>query len=158
MASGQFLIIVHQKTSTSGNVGALLQARGYRLDQRCPCIGDPLPDHLDAHDGVVVFGGPMSANDDSHLDGIGQELKFIDQVLAGDKPFIGICLGGQLLARALGAKVAPDGGGRVEIGYTEVSPTKEFEALFDASRYFFQWHKEGFDLPAGTRLMAAGQV
>ena len=118
MATGRILIIVHQKTSTSGNVGALLQARGYQLDQRCPCIGDALPDHLEDHDGVVVFGGPMSANDDTHLDGIGQELKFIDRVLARDLPFIGICLGGQLLARALGAKVAPDAGGRVEIGYT----------------------------------------
>ena len=50
MATGRILIIVHQKTSTSGNVGALLQARGYQLDQRCPCIGDALPDHLEDHD------------------------------------------------------------------------------------------------------------
>lgn len=158
MRSGRILIIVHQTTSTPGHVGALLTERGYTLDRCCPCHGDSLPAHLDDHDGVVVFGGPMSANDCDTLDGIRAELDFIPKVLSAEKPFLGICLGGQMLARTLGGKVAPDADGRVEIGYTEVTPSDEFTDLFAASQYFYQWHKEGFELPNSARIMAHGAV
>ena len=93
MRTGRILIIVHQKTSTPGHVGALLAERGYELDRCCPCHDGTLPETLDDHDGVVIFGGPMSANDDATLDGIRQELDFIPKVLDAEKPFLGICLG-----------------------------------------------------------------
>ena len=57
------LLIVHQKKSVSGHIGTLLSNLGYNLDKRCPCIGDPLPQNLENYAAVVVFGGPMSAND-----------------------------------------------------------------------------------------------
>ena len=57
------LLIVHQKKSVSGHIGILLSSLGYNLDKRCPCIGDPLPQNLENYAAVVVFGGPMSAND-----------------------------------------------------------------------------------------------
>jgi GMP synthase (glutamine-hydrolysing) len=53
--SGRILIILHQETSSSGRVGQLLGRMGYRADIRRPVLGDPLPDHLDDHAGVVVF-------------------------------------------------------------------------------------------------------
>ena len=158
MRTGRILIIVHQKTSTPGHVGALLAERGYELDGCCPCHDGTLPETLDDHDGVVIFGGPMSANDDATLDGIRQELDFIPKVLDAEKPFLGICLGGQMLARTLGGNVAPDVDGRVEIGYTEITPCQEFTDLFAPSRYFYQWHKEGFDVPQSARVMAHGAV
>ncbi|MGI9499474.1 MAG: glutamine amidotransferase, partial [Geminicoccaceae bacterium] len=58
------LIVVHQEHSTPGKVGAFLEKRGYALDRRCPNLGDPLPENLDDYAATVVFGGPMSANDD----------------------------------------------------------------------------------------------
>ncbi len=61
--TGKALLIVHQKTSDPGRIGRLLREGGFVLDVRCPNIGDPLPETLDAHDAVVIFGGPMSAND-----------------------------------------------------------------------------------------------
>lgn len=153
--TGKVLIVVHQRTSVPGHVGVLLEERGYELDRRCPVIGDPLPEHLEDHEGVVVFGGPMSANDD-HLDGIRREIDFMDVVLKSGVPFFGICLGGQILARALGAKVDLHENGEVEVGYTKVHPTDEGRDYFEHSEHFYQWHKEGFDLPAGAKLLATG--
>ena len=58
------LLILHQKRSNCGEVGLKLKERGYSLDIRTPSIGDKLPENLNHHDIVVIFGGPMSANDD----------------------------------------------------------------------------------------------
>ncbi|MGI9487245.1 MAG: hypothetical protein ACR2RF_15490 [Geminicoccaceae bacterium] len=86
------LIVVHQEHSTPGKVGAFLERRGYTLDRRCPNLGDPLPECLDDYAAAVVFGGPMSANDD-HLDGIKAELDWLERTaLPCDCPMVGICL------------------------------------------------------------------
>ncbi|HEY9213798.1 MAG TPA: glutamine amidotransferase, partial [Ancylobacter sp.] len=57
------LIVLHQEHSSPGRFGRLLVERGYKLDIRRPCLGDPLPDTMDDHLGAVIFGGPQSAND-----------------------------------------------------------------------------------------------
>lgn len=158
MTSDRFLIVVHQKTSTPGRVGELLEERGYRLDRRCPCIGDDLPEDLSDYAGVAVFGGPMSANDCQRLDGIRYEIDFTKRALDADLPYLGLCLGGQILARAIGGRVEPHPEKHVEIGYTEVVPTDiaRDEGLFDHATHFYQWHREGFDLPSDAVLLAKG--
>ena len=149
------LLIVHQKKSVSGHIGALLQNLGYSLDKRCPCIGDPLPQNLENYAAVVVFGGPMSAND-CGMEGIKKELDFIPGVLKLKIPFLGLCLGGQLLARVLGAKVSPHELGHIESGFTKIYPTKIGEDWFSESDIFYQWHREGFNVPDGAQLLAKG--
>ena len=149
------LLIVHQKKSVSGHIGALLQNLGYSLDKRCPCIGDPLPQNLENYAAVVVFGGPMSAND-CVMEGIKKELDFIPGVLKLKIPFLGLCLGGQLLARVLGAKVSPHELGHIESGFTKIYPTKIGEDWFSESDIFYQWHREGFNVPDGAQLLAKG--
>ena len=158
MRSDTVLVVVHQKHSTPGRVGELLEGRGYRLDRRCACLGDDLPDRVEEYAAVVVFGGPMSANDCQRLDGIKIEIEHAKRVLDADVPYLGICLGGQILARALGSSVAPHPDQHVEIGYTEIKPTSAAtsDGLFDHSTHFFQWHREGFDLPPGAELLATG--
>ena len=151
------LMVVHQKTSVTGRVGARLLQRGYRLDVRCPMEGQPLPERLDHIRGVVVFGGPMSANDE-HLDGIRAELDWLPRVLAQNKPYLGICLGAQLMARALGATVRPHPAGRAEIGYYPVRPARQGCDLFDAPMHVYHWHREGFDIPAGATRLAVGET
>ena len=149
------LLIVHQKKSVSGHIGALLSNLGYNLDKRCPCIGDPLPQNLENYVAVVVFGGPMSAND-CGMEGIKKELDFIPDVLKLKIPFLGLCLGGQLLARVLGAKVSPHELGHIESGFTKIYPTKIGEDWFSESDIFYQWHREGFNVPDGAQLLAKG--
>lgn len=150
------LVVLHQAHSTPGRVGRLLQDQGFALDIRRPPLGDPLPDTLAGHAGAVVFGGPMSANDEH--DWLLRELRWIDVPLKEGKPFLGICLGGQLLARALGHRVYSHPQGRAEIGYYPIRPTAEGRALCAAPfpERVYQWHREGFDLPAGAALLAEG--
>ncbi len=150
----QILIVVHQEHSTPGKVGMALTRRGYRLDRRCPNLGDPLPDDLSPYAGIVIFGGPMSANDD-HLDGIRAELGWLERtVLASDCPVVGICLGAQEIARVLGARVGPHPDGLVEIGYFEVRPTGVCASFLDRPTMFYQWHSETFEIPKGTVHLA----
>ena len=155
------LIIVHQETSDPGLVGQLLQAQGYTLDLRCPAIGAPLPDpkgdYLDHYAGAVVFGGPMSANDDQTLPFIQEELDWISIALESGKPYLGICLGAQLLARALGATVSPHPRELREIGYAPIQPVAAVNPLAGL-RQVYHWHKEGFELPQGATLLATGEV
>ncbi len=148
------LMIVHQESSDPGRIGAMLRERGYHLDIRRPCLGQELPATMDHHVGCVVFGGPMSANDD-HLDFIRRELDFIPRAVASGKPYLGVCLGAQLLARAGGAKVAPHAEGWHEIGYYAVKATPRGRAFFPEQLHMFQWHGEGFDLPRGAVRLAA---
>jgi GMP synthase (glutamine-hydrolysing) len=150
------LLIVHQETSDPGLVGAHLKSLGYHLDIRCPSIGHALPETMEEHDAVVVFGGPMSANDDDTLPFIKQELDWIPVALESGKPFLGICLGAQMLAKTLGARVAPHPDGLREIGYFPIQPTTDGEALFEPAMHVYHWHKEGFDLPADAVLLAGG--
>jgi GMP synthase (glutamine-hydrolysing) len=148
------LVVVHQKTSTPGLVGTVLRQAGFRLDIRCPAIGQPLPESLANHAGAIVFGGPMSANDDSTLSFIRTELDWIAIALESGKPYLGICLGAQLLARVLGAQVAPRRDGQMEVGYGSIKATAAGQPVLGHLRQVFQWHREGFALPAGTTLLA----
>lgn len=152
--SPAILMIVHQESSDPGRIGEKLRERGYHLDIRRPCLGQDLPANMDGHAGCVVFGGPMSANDD-HLDFIRREIDFIPKAVDSGKPYLGVCLGAQLLARAGGAKVAPHRDGWHEIGYYPVKATPKGRDLFPDLLHIFQWHGEGFELPRGAVRLAA---
>lgn len=151
----KILVIVHQKTSDPGRVGRMLRERGYSLDIRSPSQQEELPASMDNHEAVVVFGGPMSAND-SEIPFIRTELDWIPTAIASGKPFLGICLGAQLLARALGAKVAPHPEGKAEIGYSSVLPVDQEH--FSKLLYLYHWNQEGFELPTDAILLAAGET
>lgn len=147
------LIVLHQETSTPGRVGNALRALGYPLDIRRPRFGDPLPHTLDRHAGAVIFGGPMSANDPD--DYIAAEIGWIGVPLRERRPFLGICLGAQMLAMHLGARVAPHPQGRVQIGYYPIRPTAAGRAACPGwPDRVYHWHREGFGLPAGCELLA----
>ena len=155
-SKGVVLILLHQAHSQTGRVGRLLQRMGFDLDVRYPLLGDALPQSLERHCAVVVFGGPMSANDDCAF--IRREIDWLGTPLREGKPYLGLCLGAQLMARQLGAKVeaAPSKCG--EVGYHPLKPVAGADALCGAPmpRQVFQWHSEGFDLPCGARLLAQG--
>ena len=155
-AAGTILVIVHQAHSTPGRIGQRLSLRGHGLDVRRPALGDPLPADLSGYAGVVIFGGPMSANDTHGY--IREETDFSARVLAEARPLLGICLGAQIMARALGARVSPHQEGRCEIGYYPLSPTDAGKALLDWPSHVYHWHSEGFDLPQGAALLATGQT
>jgi GMP synthase (glutamine-hydrolysing) len=151
------LIVLHQEHSTPGRVGYSLRRRGFPLDIRRPRFGDPLPATLAEHSAAVIFGGPQSANDD--LDFIRAEIDWIKVPLKEEKPFLGICLGGQMLARHLGSRVDCHPHGHVEVGYYPIRPTPAGRQMCDYwPDHVYQWHREGFDLPCGTTLLAEGDT
>src|SRR3954453_2280440 len=147
------LIVLHQETSTPGRVGNALRALGHTLDIRHPRFGDLLPETLDLHAGAVIFGGPMSANDGD--DYVRREIDWIQVPLREQRPFLGICFGAQMLAKQLGAPVAPHPEGRTQIGYYPIRPTEAGRALCpNWPGHVYHWHREGFQLPAGAELLA----
>ena len=149
------LIVLHQETSTPGRIGNALRALGYPLDIRRPRFGDSLPETLSAHAGAVIFGGPMSANDPD--DYVRREIDWIAVPLLEQRPFLGICLGAQMLAMHLGARVAPHACGRVEMGYYPICPTPAGLRISPQwPDQVYHWHREGFELPACSELLAEG--
>jgi len=150
------MVIQHARSDT-GRIGGKLRERGYALDVRCPLAGDALPERLEDYTGVVVFGGTMSANDDRTLPGIRAQLDWIPGALETEKPFLGVCLGAQLLARVLGARVDRHPEGLNEIGYYPIRPTAAGEELFGDALHVYHWHEEGFDLPESAALLAEGE-
>jgi GMP synthase (glutamine-hydrolysing) len=155
LAKRPVLVVLHQEHSTPGRVGNALRALGHCLDIRRPRFGDALPETLEAHAGAVMFGGPMSANDAD--DYITREIDWIEVPLREQRPFLGICLGAQMLAKHLGARVAPHALGLTQIGYYPIRPTEAGRSVLpDWPSHVYHWHREGFELPAGTELLAHG--
>ena len=112
----------------------------------------PSPDEAD---GLIFMGGPMSVNDD--LPYIRQELRLIEQAVARDKPVLGVCLGAQLIARALGGRVYKNPVkeiGWFAVRFTEAARADRLFAGLDGPELVFHWHGETFDLPAGAELLA----
>ena len=149
--------MLHQETSTPGRVGHVLRNLGYKLDIRKPRFGDPLPDPRSTHHvAAVVFGGPMSANDPD--DFVTDEIRFLGAAMEHGFPVLGICLGAQMMVRALGHRVYSRDDGKVEIGYYPIEPTPAGEALIWWPPVIYEWHKEGFDLPPGAELLASTEL
>jgi GMP synthase (glutamine-hydrolysing) len=149
------LVVLHQETSTPGRVGNALRSLGYPLDIRRPRFGDALPETLVEHAGAVIFGGPMSANDPDEY--VRREIDWIAVPLLEQRPYLGICLGAQMLAVQLGARVAPHAGGRAEIGYYPIRPTPAgLKICPHWPDQVYHWHREGFELPSGCELLAEG--
>ena len=148
------LVVLHQEHSTPGRVGQRLADRGYALDVRRPRFGDGLPTTLADHAGAVIFGGPMSVNDaDDYLK---TETGWIDVALKEGAPFLGLCLGAQMLARHLGAAVGPHGDGHIEVGWFGLTATEAGRKLLAWPDRVHQFHREGFALPVGATLLAEG--
>ncbi len=152
----QILIVLHQATSSPGRIGQALTRRGYQLDIRRPVLGDPLPDTMAEHRGAVIFGGPMSANDEH--DFIRRETDWIGVPLKEQAPFLGVCLGAQMLIRHMGGEVRPHPDGCAEVGYYPLHPTDEGKALMEWPETVYQWHREGMELPSGVDLLARGDL
>ena len=149
------VVVLHQPHSNPGHIGQWLRARGHTLDIRKPRFGDTLPDTLEHHAGAVIFGGPMSANDTD--DFIKLETEWIGVALREGKPFLGVCLGAQMLARHLGARVYEHPEKHVEIGYHRIEPTPHGKQFGKWPERVYQWHREGFDLPSGASRLATAE-
>jgi len=150
-------IIENDPEVPPGNIAENLDAAGIMYFIHRPYCGEALPQLQDIS-ALIVMGGAMGANDDTRHPFLYDLKIFIRQVVSAGIPYLGICLGGQLLAAALGARVVSDRWG--ELGSLPVSLTTEGcrDALFEglpAGFDTFQWHHDSFDIPAGGVLLAS---
>ncbi|MGE6361366.1 type 1 glutamine amidotransferase [Psychrobacter glacincola] len=122
---------------------------------------EPLPAQ-DSFDWLVVMGGPMSIHDESDFQWLADEKSFIQQSINDGKTVIGVCLGAQLIADSLGAKVAPSG--IKEVGWLPIQLTEQGLAhplLADLPKNeftVFHWHGDGFECPKGAMPIATSHT
>lgn len=118
------LVVQHQETCPPGRVGEWLTAEGVPLDVRRPYAGESLPENLDGHDGLLVLGGQMGCRDDAVAPWLPAVRELIVTAAKGATPTLGICLGHQLAAVALGGEVGRNGAGRT-VGMLTVDGSTE---------------------------------
>ena len=150
------LYVLHQKTSVAGDIGNKFKDRGYLEEIIRPPLGDRLPEDLSNYSAIVIFGGPMSVNDDDQF--IKDEIEWMEKVIKSKIPFLGICLGAQILAKYLGCDVVKNENDLAEIGFYEIKPVGEGDNIFKNQNVFYQFHTEGFELPEGCQLLARGEI
>jgi GMP synthase-like glutamine amidotransferase len=151
-------VLQHVPFEGLGSIGDWLAARA---DARVTFVrlfqGEALPP-ADSADLVIALGGPMSVNDEALYPWLRDEKRFLAEAVGSGTPVLGICLGAQLIASALGARVYP--GPAKEIGWFPVfaEPAQAGAFRFPAETTVFHWHGETFDLPAGALHLASSAV
>ena len=160
MARPKILVFQHVPYEPLGTLDPLLKRAGFRL--RYVNFGRSPKERpsLDGYDALIVLGGPMNADDVNGYPHLATELELIQDALQRDISIMGICLGAQLLAKALGGRVLA-GAGR-EIGWHEVEVTADGRAdpvlssLGERSEVF-QWHDDVMELPPGSVHLARSE-
>lgn len=157
----RLLVFQHVAYEILGTLDPLLRDAGFRIKyvnfERHP-NAEP---SLEGYDGLIVLGGPMNVDEVEDYPNLQTEVTLIKDAVDKELPILGICLGSQLLAKALGAKVRKNP--QKEIGWYELSPTKEGErdpliSNFTKEEKIFQWHGDTFELPQGAKLLASSPL
>jgi GMP synthase-like glutamine amidotransferase len=141
-----------------GSIESWIEAAGYRITktQFFKSANLPKPDEIDL---LIVMGGPMSVNDEDKFPWLVQEKQFIYDIIESGKSVLGVCLGAQLIASAMGAKVYKNT--VKEIGWFPVSgiiSTNRTTFRFPLSTEVFHWHGETFNLPDGAIQLARSEA
>lgn len=150
------LVIRHALTEGPGFFGTFLDQKSIPWCMICLDKGDALPLGMEGYSGLVMMGGPMSVND--VLPWIQQELELIRKAMVLDLPVLGHCLGGQLISKALGARVVANP--VKEIGWAQVKVVPDqyaFDLFGSANFESFHWHGETFELPQGAQHLLSSQ-
>jgi len=152
------IAVRHVAFEDLGSFEALLSGRGYRVEYMEAGTHDLAALDREPPDLLIVLGGPIGAYEDETYPFIRDELKVLEARLARDLPTLGVCLGSQLMARALGARVYP--GPRKEIGWAPVMLTAAgrrscLAPLGPEQTPVLHWHGDTFDLPSGATRLAS---
>ena len=154
------LVVEHDAECPPAWFGSWLAEAGVDLDVCRPYAGDALPAGLSAYDGLLVLGGPMGANDDDKHAWLGQVKELVREARATDLPTLGICLGHQLIAVALGGTVTrnPHGQqvGLLGVGWTEAARDDRLFAPLATPRRGVQWNDDVVAALPGDATLLAG--
>lgn len=154
------LVFQHTPPETLGTITDGLDQKEISIHYVRPFQEEPVPKDLAEFDGLVLMGGPMGVADRDRFPYLKEELRLIEAALKGKKPVLGVCLGSQLLAHALGARVYR--AGRKEIGWHLVRLSEEGRSDpllsgIEQSFFAYHWHGDVFDLPDGAISLASSE-
>jgi GMP synthase-like glutamine amidotransferase len=131
----------------ANNAGIQISCTRLYDQEKLPALG--------SFDGLVVMGGPMGIHDHDEHPWLIAEKEFIRQAIDADKTVLGICLGAQLMADALGANVYP--GPQKEIGWFPIQRSEGAPELIPDNLTVFHWHGDTFDIPEGALRLASSE-
>ena len=154
----KLLVLQHLDCEHPGAFSDVIAERGVERVTVEVDEGGPLPDWREV-DGILAMGGPMGAYEEAEHPWLAPEKELIREAVEAGKPFLGVCLGVQLLASALGAEVAPlEGGAEVGMLPVDLTPEGAGHPLFAGMPeplMTLQWHGDTFELPDGATLLAS---
>jgi GMP synthase (glutamine-hydrolysing) len=156
------LAISHLAFEDLGTLAVELRTAGFAIEILDACNVDFSAIDSIVPDLVVVLGGPIGVYEREKYPFLDAEIEWIHARLAAERPVLGICLGAQLMAAALGARVYPGQNGK-EIGWAPIQPGRdaarhpEWAALLTPELCLLHWHGDTFDLPAGVHHLAASK-
>ena len=153
------LVVQHQDDCPPALVGEWLAEAGCRLDVRRPYAGEPLPDDLSGHDSLLVLGGSMGANDDHEHPWLPATRQLVRDAVVSGTPTLGICLGHQLVAAALGGEVDRNPRGQqlglLPLGWTDAAGRDDLFAALLGAGVGVHWNDDiVLRVPDGTTVLA----
>jgi GMP synthase (glutamine-hydrolysing) len=155
----QAIAIRHVHFEDLGLLAEVLSAAGYQVTYREAAVDHLDPRELMAADLLIILGGPIGVYEDDVYTFLTDEIAAVRDRLAAERPVLGLCLGAQIMARALGCRVFPSG--VKEVGWAPVSLTEagRRSVLAPLGRLaVLHWHGDTFDLPEGAALLASTEA
>jgi GMP synthase (glutamine-hydrolysing) len=151
-------VLQHHPAEALGNIAEALEGAALAWQYVRLFDGHPVPANMKGAGGLIVMGGPMSVYQTERYPFLKDEMHLIQSAVEEKRPVLGVCLGGQIVAAALGAKVEKNPRGK-EIGWypVQLTPAAKNDRLFaDVPETImpFHWHGDHFDLPSGAVALA----
>jgi GMP synthase (glutamine-hydrolysing) len=153
------ILVTHDKDDKDDRASAWLARHGHRLLWTCPAEGEAIPPLTDDIAGIVAYGGKQCVDEQDRWPYLKDELRLIDNALKREVPFLGLCLGGQLLAHALGEPVGPHPQGFAEYGYYDFVLTEEGRVVLGQVPKVLQSHFHGwYRTPTGAVALGRSEA
>jgi GMP synthase (glutamine-hydrolysing) len=157
-AAGRIVVLQHENLDDTDSGLRHLARQGFTLQLVRPDLGEKLPEPDDDISGVIIGGGPQFVTALDRFPYLRSEMAFAEKLMRRRIPLLGICLGGQLIAHQLGARVGNHPDGCVALGYYRLDVTGEGRGLIPDGMMSLSGNAQGFDRPSDARLLAKGDL
>jgi len=157
----KILICQHVGYEILGTLNPLFKEAGFRLRYLNFGRFPDLRPEVDGYDGIVLLGGPMNVDQEARFPHLTHEIRMVETAMKRGLPVLGICLGSQLIAKALGAWVGRNPSREIgwhEVALTEAGRKDPILTHFQEKESLFHWHGDTFELPAGAVHLAASST